>query len=171
MNVGATATGLTVTGTTIVIVDNDDRGVTASLAVMTVDEGGTNTYTVVLDTQPTGEVTVRPTVSGDSDVSVRPPAVTFSTGSWSTAQTFTVSAAHDEDAAHDSASISHRASGADYAQVQVEDVTVNGQRQRAGDGRAHVTGVHQRKLEHSAKSHGAIGARRQRRGRHCHLAP
>ena len=124
VNVGATATGLAVTGTTIVIVDNDDRGVTASLAVMTVNEGGTNTYTVVLDTQPTGEVTVRPTVSGDSDVSVRPASVTFTTRSWSTAQTFTVSAAHDEDAADDSASISHRASGADYAQVRIEDVTV-----------------------------------------------
>ena len=56
---------------------------------MTVNEGGTNTYTVVLDTQPTGEVTVRPTVSGDSDVSVRPTSVTFTRGNWSTAQTFT----------------------------------------------------------------------------------
>ena len=124
VNVSATATGLSVTATTIVIVDNDDRGVTASLAVMTVNEGGTNTYTVVLDTQPTGEVTVRPSVAGDSDVTVRPGSVSFSTRNWRTAQTFSVSAAHDENAADDSATISHRASGADYAQVRIEDVTV-----------------------------------------------
>ena len=114
-----------VTITVTDVSDNpEDRGVTASVAAITVDEGGTNTYTVVLETQPTGEVTVRPTVSGNNDVTVRPVAVTFTRGNWSTAQTFTVSAGHDDDATDNSAIISHEASGANYAQVRADDVRV-----------------------------------------------
>ena len=114
-----------VTITVTDVPDNpEDRGVTASVATITVGEGGTNTYTVVLDTQPTGEVTVRPTVSGNNDVTVHPVAVTFTRGNWNTAQTFTVSAGHDDDATDNSATISHEASGANYAQVLVDDITV-----------------------------------------------
>ena len=63
-----------VTGT---IVDDDTRGVTVSETALPVPEGGTATYTVVLDSEPTGNVTVTPSrSSGDTDVTVS-GALTF----------------------------------------------------------------------------------------------
>ena len=76
-------------------------------------ENGNATYTVVLDTEPTAAVTVTvaKTPGGDDDLTVNPTALTFTTGDWSTAQTVTVSAADDDDAAHGEATFTHSASG------------------------------------------------------------
>ena len=72
-----TVTGLTVSGTVVDINDDDSRGVTVSKSSLTVNEGGTGTYTVVLDSQPTGDVKVTPSrSSGDADVTVS-GALTF----------------------------------------------------------------------------------------------
>ena len=46
-----TVTGLTVSGTVVNINDDDSRGVTVSKSSLTVNEGGTGTYTVVLASQ------------------------------------------------------------------------------------------------------------------------
>ena len=92
--------------------DNDTPGVTVNPEALPVAEGSTASYTVVLDTQPTNNVTVTPTVTGDSDISVS-GALTFTTGNWDTAQTVTVSAADDDDAADGEATIAHTASSAD----------------------------------------------------------
>ena len=40
--------------------DDDARGVTVSETGLDIAEGGGGTYTVVLDSQPTGQVTVTP---------------------------------------------------------------------------------------------------------------
>ena len=74
---------------------------------LTVEEGGSNTYTVVLDTRPsTGSVVV--TVASDhSEVTATPARLTFSTGNWSTPKTVTVRAAADQDADDDAATLSH----------------------------------------------------------------
>ena len=109
-----TATGLTVTGTTVTITDDDTRGVTVSPTTLTVSEGGTNHYTVVLGSAPTGTVTVTPSVSGSSDVTVGGDALTFTATSWDDEQTVTVSAAQDVDAEDDTAVVSHVVAGADY---------------------------------------------------------
>ena len=86
----ATATG---------IIKNDDglpaRGsmtmsVTVTPTELTVEEGETRTYTVKLNTKPTGSVTVTPS-SGDAEVATVSGALTFTTGDWNTAQTVTVS--------------------------------------------------------------------------------
>ncbi len=82
---------------------------------LTVDEGGSGTYTVALNTQPSATVTVA--VAGSGDVSVSPTSLTFTTANWDTAQTVTASAAEDEDAGDDTAAISHTASGGDYGSV------------------------------------------------------
>ena len=119
-----TVTGLTVDGTTLAIEDDDTRGVSVSARTLSVDEGDDATYTVVLDSQPTGAVTVTPSASGDADVTVSPAALTFATSNWSTAQTVTVSAAHDADLDSDRATVSHAVSGADYASVTARGVTV-----------------------------------------------
>ena len=124
VSVGGTVTGLPVDSASLLLVDDDDRGVTASPLAMTVDEEGSQTYTLVLDTQPTGDVTVTPSVSGNRDVTVTPASLTFRVSNWNTAQTVTVLAAADDDAVDDTASVRHVVSGADYGRVRVEDIPV-----------------------------------------------
>ena len=128
LTVGGTTTvsGLTVSEATLTIEDDDTRGVTVSETALPVAEGGTATYTVVLDSEPTGDVTVTPSrSSGDADVTVS-GALTFTPSDWDTAQTVTVSAAEDADAVNDTATVSHAVAGADYGQngVPAADVAV-----------------------------------------------
>ena len=105
--------------------NNNTRGVTVSESTLSVNEGSTLTYTVVLDTRPSGDVTVTPSRSDDSDADVTVSGVlTFSTGNWDTPQTVTVSAAQDGDASNDTATIIHTASGADYDPVPAASVQV-----------------------------------------------
>ena len=86
---------------------------------LTVDEGGSNTYTVALAVQPTENVTVAVTVSGSSDVTVSSSSasLTFTSTTWNTAQTVTVTAAPDDDAGDDTATVNHTASGGGYNSV------------------------------------------------------
>ena len=109
-----------------VTVDDDDiRGVTVSPTSLTIDEGDSDTYTVELDTQPTGNVTVSVTRSGSPDVSASPSALTFTTSNWDTPQTLTVSAQEDADAVDDTATVSHAVSGADYGANGVTAASVS----------------------------------------------
>ena len=120
------AVGFAASGTTLSITDNDERGVTVSPSDLSVSEGASATYTVVLDTEPTGTVTVTPSLgSGDTDVTVS-GALTFTATDWDRAQTVTVSAAQDTDAANDTATIEHAVSGADYGDngATADDVSV-----------------------------------------------
>ena len=95
--------------------DDDTRGVTVSTSTLDIPEGNSATYTVVLASQPSGNVTVTPShSSGDADVTVS-GALTFTALNWATAQTVTVSAAQDSDAVDDEAAIGHAVGGADYA--------------------------------------------------------
>ena len=66
-----------------------------SKSMLTVPEGGMETYTVVLGYAPTAAVTVSVAKQsgGDDDLSVDPAALTFTAANWNTAQTVTVSAA------------------------------------------------------------------------------
>ena len=123
---------LTVSGTsdlpvgsaTLTIADDDTRGITASAPDLTVPEQGSSTYTVQLASRPSGEVTVQVSVSGNSDVTVTPPRLTFAAGSWNVPQPVTVAAADDPDGNDDTAQIAHRASGADYGNVTGDSVAV-----------------------------------------------
>ena len=124
VSVGGTVQGLTVTAATVTIADDDTAGVDVSASSLTVPEGDNRTYTVALLSQPTGPVTVTPSVAGDPDVTVRPTALTFTASTWSQAQTVTVSAAQDGDAADDAATVSHAVSGGGYDAVAADDVAV-----------------------------------------------
>ena len=118
------AAGFAVTGTTLSITDNDERGVTVSPAALTLSEGASETYTVVLDTEPTETVTVTPRVSGSPDMTFDPSSLTFTPSDWFTAQTMTISATEDDDAYHDSSIVSHAAQGADYASLVDGEIPV-----------------------------------------------
>ena len=76
--------------------DNDVAGVTItpSDGLTGVNEGsGSDSYTVVLDTQPTADVTIA--LTPDSQVSASASQLTFTPANWSTPQTVTVTAVDD----------------------------------------------------------------------------
>ena len=98
--------GLSIAPVAVTVVD-DDAPVTVSVTQLELAEGASATYTVVLDVAPTDDVVIDLAVSGDGDVSVSPASLTFTAGNWSTAQQVEVSAASDDDAADDSASVTH----------------------------------------------------------------
>ncbi len=118
--------GVTVSSVTATEADNDTAGVTVTPTALTVAEGGSATYTVVLDTQPSDDVTI--TVSfasgSDEDITVDKTSLTFTTENWSAVQEVTVSAAVDNDIDDDAAVLNHRASGGDYGEVTIADVVV-----------------------------------------------
>ena len=85
---------------------------------VTVREGDAVTYQVSVDSQPAENVVV--TVFSDNpDVAIQPASLTFTTDNWQTAQTVTVSAAHDGDRADEQAVIRHQVSGLTVASVTV----------------------------------------------------
>ncbi len=101
------------------------RGVTVSTAALTVTEGSSETYTVALDSEPTGPVTVTATVPANTDVSVDPAALTFTIGDWQTPQSVVVEAADDLDSSADPAvMITHQVSGSDYGSVGASSLRV-----------------------------------------------
>ena len=96
----------------MVSVDDDDpAGITVSESALTIKEGGSDTYTVVLDTQPSANVKVTVGGASETDLTVSPSSLTFTTENWNTAQTVTVSAAEDADAVDDTATLTHSVSG------------------------------------------------------------
>ena len=103
-------------------------GVTVSETALTVTEADTSgdSYTVVLDTQPTANVVV--TVAGHSgtDGLPAPTTLTFTSMNWETAQTVTVTAVNDADTTNDTVSLTHSAASTDtdYDGITIAGVTV-----------------------------------------------
>ncbi len=90
-------------------------------------EGRTDTYTLVLDTRPTGDVTITITSDRTAAVTVSPAALTFTTSNWNTGQTVTVTGVDDKVDQSDnlSVTISHSATSSDptYGAIDISDVT------------------------------------------------
>ena len=105
----------TATDVVVLAVENDSLGVTVTPTALTVEEGESAAYTVVLDADPDpglagSTVTVTPT-SNNAAVTFAPANLTFTSANWNVSQTVTVSAAQDDDALDDSATLSHDVSG------------------------------------------------------------
>ena len=114
-----------VTASLSVTVEDDDGPVQAHIdsgGILTLTEGGSRTYRIWLDSAPTEQVTVA--VTAPSKVSVNPTSMTFTTGNWSTPQTVTLEAQHDNDTSDETQYVTHRATKGDYtttlSRVQVE---------------------------------------------------
>ena len=97
-------------------------GVTVSTPALTVTEDDTagDSYTVVLDSRPTADVTVSIGGTSGTDLSLNMMSLTFTTSNWNVPQTVTVSAARDSDATHDRATLTHTATGGDYGTVSAD---------------------------------------------------
>ena len=114
--------GVTAAEVEVTIIEDDTTGVTISITALEISEGDTGRYTLVLDTEPTADVTVEIQVPEDTDIAVAPLMLTFTADNWNTPQAVAVTAAQDDDAIDDdSVTITHIVSGGDY-----EDVTAAG---------------------------------------------
>ena len=105
----------------ITITDDDERGVTVSPTALTIPEGGSAQYAVVLTSAPgvvptsTPERAVEVTIGGvEGDVGVSPKSLTFTDDDWDTPQTVTVTAGQDANASDQAATLTHAVAGADY---------------------------------------------------------
>ena len=90
---------------------------------LTMPEDDSDTYKVVLTSQPTSDVTVTVTVPPGADLTVNPSPLTFTDQDWETPQAVTVSAGADTDSDDDEVTLTHAVSGG-YAGVTAEDVKV-----------------------------------------------
>jgi hypothetical protein len=69
--------------------------VTPTTGLVTTEAGGTATFTVVLNSQPTADVTIALASSDISEGTVGPAALTFTTRNWNTPKTVTVTGVDD----------------------------------------------------------------------------
>ena len=89
---GVDASDVSVTNT-----DNDTAGITVNptAGLSTTEGGGTATFTVVLNTQPTANVTIGLSSSDTTEGTVSPASLTFTNANWNTPQTVTVTGVND----------------------------------------------------------------------------
>ena len=117
--------GLAAADVEVMIIEDNTAGVTISTDALEVPEGGSQSYTVVLDTEPAADVTVAIQAPADADMAVDQTALTFTTDNWNAPQTVTVTAAQDDDAVADEpGTITHTVTGGDYEGVTTADVEV-----------------------------------------------
>ena len=120
----------TVPNVEVSITENDTANIVLSEPGLTLTEGDAvgSSYTVKLATKPSDSVSVSIAGHSGTDLSLSGPTLnsdtlTFTVNDWATAQTVTVKAGQDDDAANDTATLTHTASGGDYVNV-TEDLPV-----------------------------------------------
>ena len=124
------ASGLGIDSFTVMVEDDDTRGVTITPTEVTVIEGHATEnqaeYTVVLDSRPTGgNVTVGFTGHDGDDFSTNRSSIIFTSGNWDTAVTVTVTVTDDfiDEAKEESHTMGHTLSSqGDY---RTETATIN----------------------------------------------
>lgn len=124
--------GIAIPAITAAISDNDTAGVTVTQSggsTAIVEGGATDSYTIVLNSQPTANVSIE--VSADAQTRVNGAAtatLTFTTANWNTTQSVTVSAVNDSvaEGAHNG-TVTHATTSTDanYNAAVVSSVTAN----------------------------------------------
>ena len=131
LSVEGSLTGVTVSGASIAITDDDEAGVliVESNGSTVVDEDGqTDSYTVVLTSRPTGNVAVAMTSSDPGAATVDTGSLEFTPSDWNAPQTVVVSGVRDglyTAGQARTATISHAVSGANYEGVPARNVEVS----------------------------------------------
>ena len=102
-------------------------GVTVSDTSLDIGEGDSDTYTVVLDSQPTHDVTITVNDPSNTDVTAEPADLAFTPSNWDTAQTVTVSVSQDGGHDDEDGTVTHTAASTDakYDGISVSDVSVD----------------------------------------------
>ncbi|MEI9940169.1 MAG: Calx-beta domain-containing protein [Pseudomonadota bacterium] len=118
--------------TTLTIVNKDDDvvgfKVTAAANLQTTEGGGKATFTLLLTSQPTGNVNVGVTSSNTKEGTAAPASLSFTASNWSVAQTVTVTGVDDSVADGDqtyTVSLKTASSSADPKYVQLAASTVS----------------------------------------------
>ncbi len=126
---GGAYAGVTAPPLPLLIIDNTPALVLSTtevltLEVLTLQPGGSSSYTMELAIVPTADVIVTVMGHEDTGLTVAPESLTFSMGNWNMAQTITVTAGTDSNALSNRVILTHMASGGNYdrvtAQVEVE---------------------------------------------------
>ncbi len=105
--------------------DNDEAGITVQPTTLTVDEGGTDSYTVVLTSQPAASVTV--TATPGTGITMTDTTLTFTSTDWNQPQTLIVTGLdnNDDDASDRRVTIRHTLSGdTQYSGLSIDDLMV-----------------------------------------------
>ena len=110
-------------GSASVRVEDNDPALMLSVSRLRVAEGGSASYTIALDTRPSGDVTVA--ISGDAatDLTLTPTSLTFTPSNWNRPQRVTITAPEDTDFLGDTIDLTHTASGPNYVGI-IATVTV-----------------------------------------------
>ena len=111
-----------VTGSVSLAITDDDAELVLSRTSLTVGEGDAEGFSVKLKGRPSATVTVTLTQPSNADVSIdtdsgtagNQDTLTFSVSNWDDDQTVRVSAAEDDDSAHESARIALSAEGGGF---------------------------------------------------------
>ena len=111
----------------VTVTDDDSPGVSISKTALTMSEAaGTDTFDVVLNTEPTDDVTVALT-AGSAACTLDADKLTFTAANWETAQTVTVTGVNDDETTGNRACDISTEAGSDdtiYDGIEVEDVAV-----------------------------------------------
>ena len=92
-----TYSGINADDVSVTNTDDDTAGITVNptSGLTTTEAGGTDTFTVVLDTQPTANVTIPVSSSNTDEGTVSIALLTFTAANWNVPQTVTVTGAND----------------------------------------------------------------------------
>ena len=173
--------GLDVADVTVTVADDDAPALVLPAGPLRVGEGASATYEVALRTRPAGPVTVA-VVSDDTgavtvavDSGVEPASLEFTEDDWNVAQTVTVTGVDDEDAGDETVTVTHTASGADYAAVRATlgvevadddtaEVTVSPESLALDEDRSAdlARDLHRGARDRAERGHGAGGGRLER---------
>ena len=102
----------------VVVTDGMTGSLNFSTTSVQVVEGESTTYTVVLDTEPTGNVAVLASTVDGTHIRVNPRTLRFTTSNWNEPQTVTVNAEQDTDGADEADTVIHTAQGGGYTGVR-----------------------------------------------------
>ncbi len=122
--------GLNAADASVTNTDNDTAGITVgpTSGLVTTESGGTTTFTIVLNTQPTASVTIGLSSSDTTEGTVSPASVTFTAADWSTPQTVTVTGVNDDlddgDVAYTVVTAPATSADANYSGRNASDVSV-----------------------------------------------
>ncbi|MDS1344785.1 DUF4347 domain-containing protein [Planktothrix agardhii] len=122
--------GVAVADVAVTNTDNDTKGITVTptTGLTTTEAGGKATFTVVLNSQPTADVTIPLTSSNTAEGTIDKTSLTFTATNWNTPQTVTVTGVNDSvddgDIAYNIVTVAATSTDTNYSGVAVADVAV-----------------------------------------------